>query len=229
MNAAEAADAVAGGADILDAKNPAAGALGALPPKSIEMIVAVARAAGVKVSATIGDLPCEVASVAAAVDATLATGVHYVKIGLFPGAGTDATIDALARRNGGARQLVGLLLADRGPDFRLVARLAEAGFCGVMLDTAAKDGRSLRDVLTGFELAAFVDAAGASGLFAGLAGSLRLRDVAPLVRMEPDILGFRGALCAGGARTGTLSQTQVRDVRATLDLARRDVMRVPAA
>src|SRR5262245_29278297 len=57
-DAAEAELAIGAGADIVDLKDPEGGALGALPPATIEACV---RAIGgrVPVSATIGDLPLE--------------------------------------------------------------------------------------------------------------------------------------------------------------------------
>ncbi len=224
---AEAVDAVAGGADILDAKDPASGALGALPLDTIAAIVATARASGVQVSATVGDLPCEPRSVRAAVDATLATGVDYVKIGLYPGAQLLETISALGRASahpqvGERQRLVGVLIADQNPDFTMIGHLAAAGFSGVMLDTAAKDGRSLCDALTSRQLITFIETARAAGVFAGLAGSLKLSHVAKLANLGPDVLGFRGALCAGSSRTGRLLQAHVRDVRMALDKAQPD-------
>jgi (5-formylfuran-3-yl)methyl phosphate synthase len=50
----------------------------------------------------------------------------------------------------------------------------------------------------------------------GLAGSLRLADVAPLLALAPDYLGFRGALCEAG-RTSVIDPERVRAVRAAID------------
>ena len=81
MNAHEARLCVAQGADIIDAKDAAAGALGALAHADVRAIRA-AVPASVKLSATIGD-PCDDAD-AVVRDAQLmaATGVDYVKVGL---------------------------------------------------------------------------------------------------------------------------------------------------
>src|SRR5262245_13237158 len=75
-DAAEAELAIGSGADIVDLKDPDAGALGALAPATIEACV---RAVGgrVPLSATIGDLPLEKTSLRAAVLATASRGVDY--------------------------------------------------------------------------------------------------------------------------------------------------------
>jgi dihydroneopterin aldolase len=83
-DAAEAELALAAGADIVDLKDPATGALGALAPDVIATCVNQVGARA-PVSATIGDLPLKGDAVRKAVLDTAALGVDYVKFGLFPG------------------------------------------------------------------------------------------------------------------------------------------------
>jgi uncharacterized protein (UPF0264 family) len=200
------------GADIIDCKNPSKGALGALP---VDVVRAVREAvpAHVPVSATIGDLPAEPEPVLAAVRAMAATGVDYVKVGFFTGGDARATIERLGEARLANVRLVGVLLADRDPDFSLVDDMQRADFLGVMLDTAGKDGQTLRDYMSASKLHQFVRDAQSAGLLAGLAGSLRLADIPDLLALAPDILGFRGALCAARRREGALDAAAVRAVR----------------
>lgn len=211
----EAKLAAAGGADIIDCKNPSEGALGAL---STHIVRAVRREVPVHtpVSATIGDLAAEPEPVAAAVGAMAATGADYVKIGFFPGGDARATIKRLQRFPLGRVKLVAVMLADREPDFTLIGDLQRAGFLGVMLDTAGKDGRTLRDHLSGEALAAFVQQARSAGLLAGLAGSLRVTDIPDLLKLDADILGFRGALCAAHRRESAMDVEAVHAVRTAI-------------
>jgi len=81
---AEAELALGAGADIVDLKDPGEGALGALSPDAIADCVSLV-AGRAPVSATIGDRPLEGEAVRAAVLATAALGVDYIKLGLFPG------------------------------------------------------------------------------------------------------------------------------------------------
>jgi (5-formylfuran-3-yl)methyl phosphate synthase len=211
-NESEAKLAGACGADIIDCKDPSKGALGALPG---EVVRAVRRLVPrhIPVSATIGDLPAEPEPVLAAVRAMAATGVDYVKIGFFAGGDARTTIERLGELSLDGVRLVGVLLADRKPDYSLIADMQRTKFFGVMLDTAGKDGRTLRDHMSASELRAFVQKARSAGLLAGLAGSLRLSDIPDLSPLEPDILGFRGALCAARRREAALDAAAVRAVR----------------
>lgn len=219
----EARIVLSGGADIIDCKDPRAGALGALPPAIVSAIRdALPRA--VPVSATIGDLPLEPGIVAAAVGSMAAAGADFVKIGFFAEGDVDATLAALAERSS-ATKLIAVLLADEQPDLSLVPRIADAGFSGVMLDTAAKDGRTLLDAMPTPMLAAFVADARAAGLMSGLAGSLRLGDIPALQRIWPDVLGFRGALCHGAAREAALDPAAVASVRKALNRRPRFIRR----
>ncbi|WP_041316557.1 (5-formylfuran-3-yl)methyl phosphate synthase [Hyphomicrobium nitrativorans] len=211
---AEARLAASHGADIVDCKNPAEGALGALPHETVTAIRA-ALPASVPVSATIGDLTPEPAPVLEAARAMAATGADIVKIGFFPGGDAHATIRHLGCHLAASTPLIAVLMADaEGPlDIAMVSALGEAGFAGVMLDTAVKDGRTLLDHRTPEELAAFLEAAAAAGLMAGLAGSLKLTQIPALLTLEPDVLGFRGALCRASDRARALDADALSAVR----------------
>ena len=209
--AGEAEIVLAAGADIIDLKDPQTGALGALPAPAIRE--AVQAIAGRKiVSATAGDLPMVPQIVADAVVRIAGLGVDIVKIGFFRGGEWAGCLDALSRQAAAGTRLVAVMFADQYPDLAMLPRLRDAGFVGAMLDTANKQGGGLRDHLTEAALAAFVQAAARDGLMSGLAGSLTLADIAPLLRLAPDYLGFRGALCRAG-RTSTLDPDLVRSVR----------------
>jgi (5-formylfuran-3-yl)methyl phosphate synthase len=211
----EALLAVELGADFVDLKNPAMGALGAWPLEKVRD--AVERVGGKRpLSATIGDLPLEPESVQEAARAMAATGVDIVKVGFFAGGDAQGCIHALASLAERGVKLVAVIMADQDPDLGLVALLAKAGFTGAMLDTAGKRGGGLRSHLDDTALDAFVREARGHGLLTGLAGSLTLGDIAPLSALGPDYLGFRGALCRGD-RTAALDPAAFRSVRTALD------------
>jgi len=218
----EASQALAGGADLIDFKEPAAGALGRLPDGVIRASLAALNGARLT-SATAGDLPLSPVPIAAAARGVAATGVDFVKIGMFGGGPErDAVVDALAAVAADGVALVAVLFADRGGgelNAELVGRCADAGFRGVMLDTADKAAGPLLRHLGIEALGCFVEAARRHGLLTGLAGSLRVEDVAVLAPLGADYLGFRTALTRGGDRTGGLDPDRVAAVRARLDQA----------
>jgi uncharacterized protein (UPF0264 family) len=82
-----------------------------------------------------------------------------------------------------------------------------------MFDTARKGRSNLRSILSDGQLQTFVNAAREAGVMAGLAGSLTPGDIPALKALQPDVLGFRGAACKGGAREGSLKLAAVAALR----------------
>ncbi|MGD9835957.1 MAG: (5-formylfuran-3-yl)methyl phosphate synthase, partial [Piscinibacter sp.] len=95
----EALLAAEGGADFIDLKEPAQGALGGLPEATILDIVAALRERGstLPVSATIGDVPMhELDEILARVARVGACGVDIVKVGIERVPAAGAVLRALA-------------------------------------------------------------------------------------------------------------------------------------
>jgi uncharacterized protein (UPF0264 family) len=210
MSVEEARIALAGGADIIDCKDPRAGALGALPNDAVAGIVEYVSGR-VPVSATVGDLPTDPATISHAVRSKLATGANYIKVGFLRNDDCGRCIDVLeflAART----SLIAVFFADRRPDLALLPVLSQRGFSGVMLDTAGKSNGRLSEHVSADFLAEFVRLAKHLGLTSGLAGSLAIEDIAPLLELKPDYLGFRGALC-NSARTSAIDPGKVARVR----------------
>ncbi|WP_236024872.1 (5-formylfuran-3-yl)methyl phosphate synthase [Arenibaculum pallidiluteum] len=203
--------------DILDLKDPSAGALGAWPVPAVARAVRDlrARAAAPLASATVGDLPMEPARVAAAVSEMARTGVDYVKVGLIPSGDPLGCLAELAPLCATGVQVVAVLFADFWPEDVPVAAAKQAGLTGVMLDTAMK-GRGLPAHRTADQLRRFVDDARHRGLMTGLAGSLSLTDVPVLAECGADYLGFRGALCGASGRTAAIDPAAVAAVAAAV-------------
>jgi len=210
----EALAAAAAGADFIDLKEPAGGALGALPPSRIAAVVRVLRErhAGVRISATTGEWRgVGRAATLDAVAAVAACGVDYVKVGVEPGA--QERVEWLAHADA---TVVPVLVADAGVDLPLVEQaLRHRAFPALMLDLAGKHGGSLFDVVPLRPLVDFTRTVQRAGRWAGVAGALRLADVAALQALAPDFAGFRTALCLGD-RTGRLDGAKVRALRQRL-------------
>ena len=202
IDSAEARLAHSQGADFIDAKDPEAGALGALPLETIRAIRACLPADAVT-SAVAGDDE-DIGQLADSALAIAATGVSFIKLGLGRATACPPAVAELGRLLGGRGRFIAVLFADEDPPLSLTASLHEAGFAGVMLDTRQKKGIRLPDLLTADQIASFVAGCHRLGLMCGLAGSLRVEDVEPLAALGPDYLGFRGGLCLAGDRRGQL-------------------------
>jgi uncharacterized protein (UPF0264 family) len=211
-DAVEARAALLGGADVIDAKDPRDGALGAVRP---EVLHALRDAvAGRPLSAALGDRGPP-ALVERRARAAAQVGAAFVKLG-FRGAAAVSQARrraAAARRGAGARTglvLVGYADWQRGggiePD-ALLALAVETNAVGVLLDTMVKDA-GLFTLLEPEVIGGWVAAAHGTGLFACLAGSLRGADFATSRALGADVVGVRGAACVGG-RTGRVSRARV--------------------
>lgn len=209
----EAAIALAHGADIIDLKDPAAGALGAVSPDVLRHTVAQIGARR-PVSAVAGDLAMQPALWHAAVERLGDCGLAFIKLGIFPGGEPAACVQAVAPL-AGRTPLVAVLFADRSPDLSLLPLLAEAGFHGAMLDTAGKRDGRLLNFMDLPQLGRFVAECRRFGLLCGLAGALEPPDIPRLLVLDPGLLGFRGALC-GGDRRGLIEAGAVDLVRALI-------------
>lgn len=207
----EAEIALSGGVDIVDLKDPKAGALGAVSIQTLRRTISLV-AGRAPVSAVCGDLPMEPETIRAKAEEIAATGVDYVKIGFFPSANAAAcaqALEPLAART----KLIAVLFADLAPDFELLPVFAKHRFHGAMVDTAIKANGRLLDHLPPEQIPGFVDRAKSLGLMVGLSGSLEAPDIPRLLPFAPDFLGFRGALCGDSGRTGSISAGAVSQIR----------------
>ena len=199
----EARIALAASADIIDCKDPHDGAQGALPPETI---------AGERhTSATTGDLGGAIRQLRDAVHRAADCGVDYVEFGLFSTESARAQIDA-PRNLTPQHDLIAVCFADRYDPESLLGPLADGGIRGVMIDTADKVGGSLTELWSTDRTGRFVRRAHELGLLCGLAGRLRATDIAELLTLKADYLGFRSALCGGDRRIG-LDHASLMSVR----------------
>jgi len=95
---------------------------------------------------------------------------------------------------------------------------AEAGVAGVLMDTWSKGSRHLFDWIEPDRVRDLVHQARRAGLLTALAGGLGPEQLPAVCRVDPDIVGFRGALCQGG-REGKINRARVRRLKTLLDVS----------
>ncbi|MBZ4201005.1 MAG: (5-formylfuran-3-yl)methyl phosphate synthase [Methylotenera sp.] len=216
----EAQIAIDQGADIVDLKDPALGALGALPLDDIKAIVALIKrqpAASRKLcSATLGDLPMQVDRLIPQLKQVLASGVDIVKIGFFPSEDYQVCLDALKPYAQSGHQIIAVLFAETLYPDSLIAAIKHAGLIGIMLDTQHKNGLSLFDHYADKQASAFAQQVLQQGLLLGLAGSLRQNHVAAAKSLQPSYIGFRGGVCHAYHRQSRLDAEKIKVIREML-------------
>jgi hypothetical protein len=223
-DAFEAVAAREGGADVIDAKNPAAGALGAV---SIRTLQAIHTAVDFirPVTAALGDASNE-RQIRREAQAFASTGARFVKVG-FASVRHEARAQRLlsaavdgASEAGTSCGVVGVAYADAErvlslPPAAAIDVAARAGAAGVLLDTADKDGPGLTGLLDAAALTAWVERAHDAGLLVALAGRLSVDDMPLVLDTGADIAGVRGAACEGG-RLGHITALRVRQLKQRL-------------
>lgn len=212
-DADEARAAVAGGADIIDVKDPAAGALGRARD-TVMRDIAAAVANVTPLSVALGELHDS--------PAVPPVAAQWAKVGLA-GCRTDAGWReawlGLRSRLGGI-DLVAVAYADAdraaAPAVADVVAFARAhGVATLLIDTLVKDGTTLLDWLPSSELTALAAQVRDRGMALALAGALRpelLHQVAGVA----DIVAVRGAACGGG-RSGRVDAERVRRLKLALN------------
>ena len=207
QNLKEALEAVQGNANIVDVKNLREATIGSnFPPVIREVRAAFPKE--IHVSVTLGVVPNQVGTVALAVYGAAALHATSVKVG-FIQSDLETALRTLkeCRRalEGSDTKLIAATFADSalygGIDPTLVVRLArESRSDGFLIDTLVKDGRTLFDFLDEPTLKRLVTEGKEAGLSTALSGALHLSNLDPLVRVNPDIVGVRGAVCTNGDR-----------------------------
>lgn len=218
-SASEARAALEGGAQIVDAKEPAAGALGPVTPG---ILAEIRRAVPVDVplSAALGDVGGEL-DVERCLE-NVRVPLAFIKLG-FLGIRDPASIEHLLRlavklAGGlpGSPRVVAVAYADWDRADSLDPRdfpgiIGRAGASGLLIDTALKENGRLFDFLSTDELAAIGEALHQRESLYAVAGSLDAESMASALKTGADILGVRGAVTEGG-RNGNVDLGKVARV-----------------
>jgi len=213
-DAEEAQAALAGGADVIDVKEPRRGALGPAEPQTWREIQAAVGGRAIT-SAALGELLDDsVVSLA-----QNAAGFHFAKIGL---AGCHEESGWIERWKRAVRALpkgvcaVPVAYADwpraQAPSPLVALWLAGQSAARLLLvDTWDKSRGSLIDVLSSQTLEEIAEGARQAGICLALAGSLDHAAIQHVMRLVPAYIGVRGAACSGG-RNGTIEMARVKSL-----------------
>ncbi len=220
----EATHALRGGADIVDVKNLQEALVGSAEPQTVKQ-VRDAVPGPHHASVTLGVVPNQAGTVAMAVYAAGVLDATSVKVGFMKSEYEEAVEVLVASRRaleGFETKLIGSLFADNhlydGLEPRRMVELAKDSQCdGFLIDTLTKDGRNLFDFLSEEELRDIVYEGKLLGMSTALSGHLRIDDLDELARINPDIVGVRGAVCARGDRGKAVHWEAVAEFKRQLE------------
>ena len=222
----EAKQALKGGADIVDVKNLQEALVGSAHPNVVKEIRNAVPSAH-HASVTLGVVPNQIGTVSMAVYAAGILDATSVKVGFMVSEYNVALETLLAAKEaltGTQTKLIGSLFADNllydgGIDPDLMVKLAKEGQCdGFLIDTLVKDGRNLFDFVAEERLKEMVLEGKELGMSTALSGHLKMSDLDELSRVNPDIVGVRGAVCQKGDRDSRVHWESVSEFKTQLDL-----------
>jgi uncharacterized protein (UPF0264 family) len=214
-SAAEAEAALAGGAALIDVKEPARGPLGRADDETIAAVIRVVAGRRL-VTAALGELRDTPGSFAG-------PGLSYAKWGLAGCGANDAWWPRLAEAGAQLARIaprcrpVAVAYADwqqaqAPPPEVVLAWLQATGWDTLLIDTWRKDGRTLLDWLTAAAVTRLCRTCRRAGVRVALAGALGPASIALLRTAEPGWFAVRSAACAGGRRENAVDAAKVRQL-----------------
>ncbi len=217
-SAAEAESALAGGAALIDVKEPVRGALGRADDEAIADVVRVV-AGRTPVSAALGEL----SDIPSAKMPDCLSSLAFVKCGLAGYATDDGWRSELDAAGDAVREAAPLcrMVAVAYADWRRARAPSPDEICafvcqrpgwGFLLDTWAKNGLTLLDWMSRVELDRHCRVCRNVGAPIALAGSLGRSLIGTLKPTAPDWFAVRGAACLGLERTAVIDADKVRDL-----------------
>lgn len=227
----EAVDALAGGAGIIDVKDPTRGSLGRVDEQVLSAI-AVALASDpskTMMSAALG----EVSDSSHADGYWIPDEVRFGKLGLSRLAGDNRWLErwvALRKAyelvRGKTLDWVAVIYADevaaQSPSGdEIIAAAAETDCVGVLVDTWSKREGTLLDLAPVSKLAEWTERVHENGMFFAVAGRLSQNDLSRLYDVDTDVIAVRSAVCQGQNRKARVETTRVAELL-------REINRMPA-
>ena len=233
-NGPEAIEAIRGGTDILDIKDPNSGPLGMADAETIQNILGICEQyQSIETSVALGEL--EEWSDSRQIP-TYLNRLDYLKVGPSNSENLDEWFDKLVQlktrfQNAGIHhpRWIAVLYADQKPGTilfqsqqpqlkELAITLKEYNFAGLLIDTAHKQKGSLRTHFSGDQLGTLTTVLQSQQLLCSFAGRLTFQDIETLIKQSilPNYYAIRSAVCTGGDRQSNVECQKVQELKCQL-------------
>ncbi len=233
-NGPEAIEAIRGGTDILDIKDPNRGPLGMAEPETIQNILDICEQhKSIKTSAALGELEDWPDS---RLIPDCLNRLDYLKVGPGQCEHLEVWFENLLQlrtrfQNAGINHphWIAVLYADQKPgtlldlprqlQLELTAfKLCAYSFAGLLIDTAQKQNGSLRTHFSDNFLLKIIKSLHFGGRLCSLAGRLTFQDIETLIKQSilPDYYAVRSAVCNEGDRQSNVECKKVQELKRLL-------------
>ena len=193
-NMEEASKITSSNIDIVDLKNINDGALGFVGVEVVNKVKKILP--NFNLSVTMGNdenpnNPINIENLRELID----KGIKFVKIGFFNKKFINQHKLLLNSINFKSTLPICVIFADKTFDLKIIQRLIDIGYEGVMIDTCNKNNKSTTEILGENQIKSFIKIVKDNNKLCGLSGSLKIKDIDYLKYLNPHFLGFRGQLC----------------------------------
>lgn len=220
-NPNETREALKGGADIIDIKNPKEGALGANLPWITRNIVKEVSELK-EVSVTVGDIPYLPGTVSLAVLGAALLKVDYVKVGMFGPKNSEEALNiscSLVKTFQEFNVKSKLIIAGYADykkyncvnPLKLPKVASESGAWGILMDVKEKNNNGLLSHISFNDLQNFVEESHNLKLNVALAGSLKLEDIPKILKLNANIIGVRRGVSTSERGIIKINQNKVKE------------------
>lgn len=227
-NPEETRDALDGGADIIDVKNPIEGALGANLPwitRNIRDTVNKSK----EVSVTIGDMPYLPGTASLAALGAALLRVDYVKVGMLGPKNSEEALNISCSivKTFQEFKVKSKLIIGGYADYKnhnsinpleLPKVASESGAWGLLIDVKEKNTKGLFNYLSFKDLQNFVEESHNLKLNVALAGSLGQEDIPKIMQIGADIMGVRRSVSTSKHGINNINRNKVEELVTALSL-----------
>ena len=218
--------------DILDLKDPLNGSIGSWDLQDIK--TAVSRFKNkIEISATLGDILINKEFIIKLKQFD-ELSLNYIKFGLLS-VELNNLFDKIKflKESKYKTKLVCVVFVDLFDHLKLVyERLDLFDACGIkyiMLDTYKKNNGDLLNFCNISNLNKFITKCKNLDIKIGLAGSLKENQIPELMKLEPDILGFRSAICKFNKRMSEVDLKKIKKISSHFNLCNNNAIETAGA
>lgn len=207
-------DKVINYADIIDLKNPNDGPIGSWDTENIREVIRAYK--NINFSATLGNLK-DLSEVKKKLPVFDSLGLHYIKIGCFCKSIKD--LDKFLKFFKDTKTSASIVLVFFAENQKIINSLDKYfetfinyNIKDIMIDTKNKSSKGLLENLTLNKLQKILSRSHKSEISIGLAGKLQLSNLINLLFLNPNIVGFRGAICKTEDRNSDICLKKVKNL-----------------
>ena len=201
--------------NIIDLKDPNKGSIGSWEPSEISKVVKLYKSK-IKISATLGDI-FDNKKFLTKLEKFDELNLDFIKFGLL-----SHNFNSLYEKiklvslNKYKTDLVCVIFVDKDEKLKntknKISYLKDSGINHILLDTFVKIKGDIFEFCDIEEIEAFINICKEYKIKTGIAGGLKEYQIPSIINLNPDIIGFRSAVCENRSRSGIIQKKKIKRI-----------------